>query len=114
MNALKNQVTLIGHVGKAVDFRTIGDDKSLSQFSLATNESYRNAKGELVENTEWHNIKAWGKTAQLMNDFVKKGDMVMVHGKITYRSYEDAQGVKRYITEIVANEFFKMNKTKAA
>lgn len=114
MNALKNQVTLVGNIGKEIDFRTIGEKSSLAQFSLATNESYKNNKGELVQNTDWHNVKAWGKTAEIMRDVLAKGDEVMVRGKISYRNYEDKDGAKRYITEIIVQEFLKITKTKAA
>lgn len=114
MNALKNQVTLVGNIGKDIDFRTIGDNSALSQFSLATNDYYKNNKGELVQNTDWHNVKAWGKTAQLMKDVLTKGDEVMVRGKISYRNYEDKDGNKRYLTEIVVQEFLKLTKPKAA
>ncbi len=111
---MKNQVTLVGNIGKDIDFRTIGEDKSVAQFTLATNESFKNKKGEYVQNTEWHNLKAWGRTAELIRDVLKKGDEVMVQGKITYRNYEDKEGLKRYLTEIVIDQFLKMNRTKAA
>lgn len=114
MNAIKNQVTLLGHIGKDIDFRTIGEKNGLSQFSLATNESYKNNKGEYVESTQWHNIKAWGKTAEIMRDVLKKGDEVMVRGKIAYNNYEDKEGIKRYSTDIIVQDFLKINKNKAA
>lgn len=110
MNALKNQVTLIGNIGKDVDFRTVGDNRSMAMITLATNEYYKNNKGELIKDTQWHNIKAWGKTAELMNNICKKGDEIMIQGKLTYHSYENKDGQKQYITEVIANEFLKMTK----
>ena len=114
MNALKYQVTLVGHLGKDVDFRTVGDNRSLAQLTLATNEYYKNNKGELIKDTQWHNIKSWGKTADLMNQILKKGDEVMVQGKLTYRSYEDGDGKKQYVTEVVISEFMKLTRNKEA
>ncbi len=110
MNALKNQVTLIGNIGKDVELRTVGDNRSLSTITLATNEYYKNNKGELIKETHWHNIKAWGKLAETMNNILSKGDEVMVQGKLTYRSFENKEGNKQYVTEIIVNEFLKMTK----
>lgn len=105
MNAMKNQVQLIGNLGTDPDVKQLDGGKSLARFSLATNETYRNNKGEQVKETQWHNIVAWGKTAELVEKLVKKGSEVAVTGKLTSRSWEDKQGQKRYITEVVMNEF---------
>ncbi|MEL6123738.1 MAG: single-stranded DNA-binding protein [Bacteroidota bacterium] len=114
MNSLKNQVTLVGNIGKDIEFKTFGDDKKLSQVSLATNEYYKNAKGELIQNTDWHNLKAWGIVADRMKDTLSKGDEVMIRGRLSYRNYEDAQGVKRYVTEILVSEFHRMRQAQAS
>ncbi|MFT6808125.1 MAG: single-strand DNA-binding protein [Saprospiraceae bacterium] len=110
MNALKNQVTLIGNIGKDVELRTVGDNRSLSTITLATNEYYKNNKGELIKETQWHNLKAWGKLADTMSNILSKGDEVMIQGKLTYRSFENKEGNKQYVTEIVVSEFLKMTK----
>lgn len=105
MNALKNKVQLIGNLGNNPEIKLLDGGNKLAKFSMATNEVYTNAKGEKVTDTQWHNIIAWGKTADLMEQLLEKGKQVMVEGKLTSRSYEDKDGIKRYITEIVANEF---------
>ncbi len=76
----------------------------MAKFSLATNDFYKNAKGEKVEETEWHNIIAWNKTAELVENFLAKGKEVAIEGKLTSRSWDDANGNKKYITEVVCNE----------
>lgn len=104
MTDLRNRVTLIGHAGKDPEFREFGKDSRLATFSLATNETYKNAKGERVTETQWHNIAVWGKTADFAKQYIKKGSYLVVDGKIVNRSYETKEGEKRYITEIVANQ----------
>ena len=77
---------------------------------MATTESYTNKNGEKTDDTQWHNIVAWGKTADLMSTLLEKGNQVLVKGKIVNRTYEDKEGNKKYITEIVAQEFMKLTK----
>ena len=110
MNALRNKVQLIGRVGQDPEIINMESGKKLAKFSLATNENYTNAKGEKVENTEWHNIVAWGKTAEILAQFAGKGKEIAVEGKLTTRSWEDKEGVKRYSTEVVCNEFLLLSK----
>lgn len=105
MNTIKNQVQLLGHLGKDVELSTYDSGKTKASFSIATNDYYKNNKGEKVEDTQWHNIIAWGKNAELISKILSKGSKVLVKGKLVNRSYEDKNGDKRYITEIVANEF---------
>lgn len=104
MNSLKNRVQLIGHLGMDPEIKTLESGKKLAKFSLATNDFYKNAKGEKVEETEWHNIIAWNKTAELVENFLAKGKEVAIEGKLTSRSWDDANGNKKYITEVVCNE----------
>ena len=110
MNALKNKVQLIGHLGKDPEIINLESGKMLAKFSLATNESYKNAHGEKVTDTQWHNIVAWGKTAQIVEKFVSKGKEVAIEGKVTTRSWEDKDGMKRYVTEVVCNELLMLSK----
>jgi len=108
MNALKNKVQLIGNLGKDPEIITLESGKKLAKFSIATNESYKNAKGEKVEDTQWHNVIAWNKTAEIVEKYLVKGNEVAVEGKLTTRNYEDKDGIKKYITEIVVNELLML------
>lgn len=110
MNAIKNKVQLIGHVGQEPEIKTFDGGKKVANITIATNESYTNNKGEKVENTEWHRITAWGKVAEIIEKYVIKGKEIAIEGKLTHRSYDDKEGNKRYITEIVANELLLLGK----
>jgi single-strand DNA-binding protein len=104
MYALKNKVQLIGNLGNAPEVKTTESGKKLARFSVATNESYRNAKGEKVTETTWHNLVAWGKVADIAEKYLTKGKEVAIEGKLFNRSYTDKEGIKRYATEIQVNE----------
>ena len=110
MNTLRNKVQLIGHVGNSPEILTLESGKKLAKFSIATNETYKNNKGEKITDTHWHNIIAWGKTAELVENYVPKGKEIGVEGKLTTRSYEDKEGIKRYITEVVCSELLLLGK----
>ena len=114
MNALKNRVQLIGHLGQNPELKTFDNDKKMAKFSIATNEVYYNAKGEKVEDTQWHNIVMWGKTAEIADKYLKKGSEVCLEGKLVNRSYETKEGEKKYITEVVVNEMVMLGKKDAA
>ncbi|MFN8266273.1 MAG: single-stranded DNA-binding protein [Chitinophagaceae bacterium] len=104
MYALKNKVQLIGNLGVAPEVKTVSGGKKMARFSMATNETYRNAKGEKVTETQWHNIVAWGKVAELAEKYLDKGSEVVIEGKLITRNYTDKDGVKKYITEVQLNE----------
>ncbi|MBT0607230.1 single-stranded DNA-binding protein [Aequorivita echinoideorum] len=104
MSTLKNKVQLIGNLGNDPEIINLDGGKKLAKFSIATNETYKNQKGDRVTDTQWHNIVAWGKTAEIIEKYVSKGKEIAVEGKLTSRSYDDKDGVKRYITEVVCNE----------
>ena len=108
MNALRNKVQLIGNLGMNPIVTELDGGRKVAKFTLATNETYKNQKGERVQDTQWHNVVAWGKTAELMEQLLAKGKEVMVEGKLTNRSWDDKDGNKRYITEVIANEFLLM------
>ena len=110
MNTLKNKVQLIGNLGNDPEIINLESGKTLAKFSIATNESYTNNKGEKITDTQWHNIVAWGKTAQIIEKYVGKGKEVAIEGQLTNRSYETKTGEKRYITEIVCNELMMLGK----
>ena len=110
MNTLRNKVQLIGNLGNDPEIVTLESGKKLAKFSIATNESYKNNKGERVTDTQWHNVVAWGKTAEIIERFVTKGKEVAIEGKLTTRSWEDKEGQKRYTTEVVCNELLMLGK----
>lgn len=101
---MRNKVSLIGHVGQDPEVKTFEGDKKMARFSLATNETYKNKQGERVTDTTWHNIIAWGKLAEIIEKYVKKGSEIAIDGKLVNRSYTDKEGVKRNVTEIHAND----------
>lgn len=110
MSSLKNKVQLIGNLGTDPEVISLDSGKLLAKFTLATNDYYNNAKGDKIQDTQWHNIVAWNKTAEIIEKYVSKGNEIALEGKLTNRSYEDKDGVKRYITEIVVSELLMLNK----
>ncbi|MCW3103143.1 MAG: single-stranded DNA-binding protein [Bacteroidetes bacterium] len=114
MNALRNKVQLIGNLGMNPEVKTLDGGKKLAKMSIATNETYKNSKGEKVTETQWHNLIAWGKTATIIEKYLVKGSEVAVEGKLINRNYTDKEGVKRYITEIQVNDVLMIGANKAA
>ncbi|WP_100613927.1 single-stranded DNA-binding protein [Confluentibacter citreus] len=110
MSAIKNKVQLIGNLGNDPEIINLESGKMLAKFTIATNESYKNNKGERVTDTQWHNVVAWGKTAEIIEKYVTKGKEVAIEGKLTSRSYETKEGEKRYITEVVCSELLMLGK----
>lgn len=108
MSTLRNKVQLIGNLGKNPEIITLESGKKLAKFSLATNESYKNAQGEKVTDTQWHNLVAWNKTADIVEKFLEKGNEIAIEGKLTTKSYETKDGEKRYITEVVVQELLML------
>ena len=104
MNTLRNKVQLIGNLGNDPEILKLDAGRMRAKFALATNNTYRNAKGEKVKDTQWHTIIAWGKQAEILEQYATKGKEIAVEGKLSNRSYETPEGEKRYITEIVCNE----------
>lgn len=110
MNALKNKVQLIGYVGKDPEVSELKSGKKKATFSMATNESYTNAEGELVTDTQWHYLVAWEKIAQIVEKYVRKGKEIAVEGKLHTRSYEDVNGERKFITEVKCSEVLLLGK----
>ena len=110
MNKFRNHVQLIGNIGDVPKVTDLESGKKVCRFPLATNEYYKNSKGEKVKDTDWHNIVAWGKTAEIVEKYAKKGDEIGVMGKVKTRTYEGHDGNQRYVTEIVADEVLLMGK----
>lgn len=110
MSTLRNKVQLIGNLGNTPEVIQLESGKKLAKFSIATNETYRNTKGESVKDTQWHNIVAWGKTAEIVEKYLEKGNEVAIEGKLTNRSYETKTGEKRYVTEVNCTELLMLGK----
>ena len=114
MNSLKNKVTLIGNLGMDPETKTLESGKKVTHFTLATEDSYKNSDGQRISETTWHNIVAWNGLADIADRFLKKGRQVVVDGRIAYRSYEDKQGVTKYITEIILNDLVLLRNGKTS
>lgn len=111
MSTLRNQVQLIGNVGNNPEITNFESGKKVVRFSLATNEYYRK-DNEKIQQTDWHHIVAWGKQAELVENYVSKGKEIAVKGKLTYRSYETETGDKKYVTEVVISEVLLLGKVE--
>jgi single-strand DNA-binding protein len=114
MYALKNKVQLIGNLGNNPEIKSLDGGKKMAKFSVATNETYKKNNGEKVTETQWHNLIAWGKVAELAEKFLQKGSEIAVEGKLVNRNYTDKDGNKRYVTEVQVNEILLLgDKAKA-
>ncbi|TNE81751.1 MAG: single-stranded DNA-binding protein [Bacteroidetes bacterium] len=109
MNNVKNSVRLIGRLGNDPELKDAGKTK-LAKFSLATNDTRKDADGNKIDETEWHNLVVWGKPAETAAKYLKKGSEIAIEGKLTSRSYDDKDGVKHYVTEVVVREFSFLGK----
>lgn len=99
-----NKVILLGNLGKDPEVRHLENGRAVANFSIATSETYKNKQGEKVTNTEWHNVVLWTPLAEIAEKYLNKGNQVYIEGKLTSRSYEDKDGVTKYITEVVGRE----------
>jgi len=113
MKNLRNSVQLIGRLGQDPEVRTLTSGKKLTTFSLATSDYYKDSKGEKVQDTQWHNVVAWGKVGEIAANYLAKGEEVALEGKLIHRSYENQEGDKRYVTEINLNELLMIGGKKA-
>ena len=100
-----NRVTLIGRLGKDPEVRKLESGATVAKFTLATSESYKDKDGNKQETTEWHNIVMWRTQAEIAEKYLKKGMLIYLEGKITYREYTDKDNAKKYFTEIVCSNF---------
>ncbi len=112
MNTLKNNVKLVGNVGAEPVITNLDNGKKVARFSLATNETFKNSKGEKQTDTNWHTLIAWGKAAEIVEKYVTKGKEIAIDGKLTSRSYETKENEKRYVTEVVVNEILLLGDPK--
>ncbi len=104
MSTLRNKVQLIGNLGNNPEIITLESGQKLAKFSLATNENYKDSDGQKQTKTDWHNLIAWGKTAEIVEKYITKGKEIAIEGKLSNRSYETKEGEKRYVTEVTVNE----------
>lgn len=112
MNNLRNKVQLIGNLGADPEIRKLDNGNVLARMAIATNEVYKNSKGERITETQWHSVVAWGRLAERVENYLHKGSEVALQGKLTHRSFEDNKGNKRYVSEVVLNEFMMLSKKK--
>ncbi len=105
-----NKVMLIGNVGKDPEVRYLESGVAVAKFPLATSETYTNKNGDRITNTEWHNVVLWRRLAEVAEKYVKKGHPLYIEGKIRSRSYDDKEGIKRYITEIIGDNMQMLGK----
>ena len=110
MNALRNKVQLIGRLGQEPEITTFPDGNKIAKFSMATDDSYKDKDGQKVERAYWHNIVVRGGLVKVVESYVQKGQEIAIEGKLTNRSWEDKDGIKRYMTEIVCNELLMLSK----
>lgn len=113
MNTLRNRVQLIGHLGAAPELKTTQNDKSFTTLRLATTDRFQH-NGEWKEDTQWHRLILWNRMAERAAEQLKKGSFVALEGKISYGSYEDAQGITKYSTEIKVLNFITLDKKPVA
>ncbi len=99
-----NRVQLTGNLGKNPEIKTFENGNRLAKFSLATKETYYNREGEKTTSTHWHNITAWGNIAERVEAELQKGSFISLEGKLATRNYTDKEGVKKYVTEIIAHD----------
>ncbi|MBN1985292.1 MAG: single-stranded DNA-binding protein [Prolixibacteraceae bacterium] len=112
MNVLRNSVRLIGHLGDDPKVRKLDNGKTVANFSIATNEIYFDQNGTKQSEATWHRLVAWGKQAEIVESYVKKGSEIAIEGKLTNRSYEAKNGEKQYVTEVLVGSILLLDKNK--
>jgi len=112
MFALKNKVQLIGNLGNKPEVQTTDAGKKIARFSIATNEIYKDSNGEKITETQWHNLVAWGKVADIAEKYLDKGSEVVIEGKLVNRNYNGKDGNKKFITEVQVNEMLLLGEKK--
>ena len=105
-----NKVILVGNTGKEPEYKTLADGTAVAKFVLATTESYRVKSGEIQTKTEWHPIIAWRGLATIAHEYIHKGSLLYVEGKLRHRQYEDKEGQKKYLTEVIADQIVMLDK----
>jgi single-strand DNA-binding protein len=109
-----NKIILIGNLGQDPELRYTSSGVAVASFSMATSESWKDQDGNVQEKTQWHKLVTWRKLAEIVGEYLKKGSKVYVEGRIQYRSYDDKNGVKRDITEIVVDQLLMLDSKGAS
>ena len=112
MNTLRNRVQLIGNLGTAPEIKNLEGGKKMAKLVIATSETFKNQKGEKVTETTWHTLTAWGNQAAFAEKFLETGSEIAIDGKLQNNNYTDKDGVKRYVTNIIVNEFTMLGKKR--
>ncbi len=112
MMNLRNSVQLIGNLGKDPEIKTLESGRKMAKVTIATNDIYKNSKGEKIVDTQWHNLVCWGRVAERMEKYLTKGSEICLQGKLTHSSYKDDKGVTRYSSEVVVHEFMMLSKKR--
>jgi single-strand DNA-binding protein len=112
-NAIRNSVRLLGRLGQDPEVKQIGNGNKVAKCSIATSESYKSKDGEQVSETTWHQLVIWGKQAEIAERLMKKGVEVAIEGKIANRTYTDQEGVKRFVSEVIVQEFVVLTRKEA-
>lgn len=110
MNAIRNRVQLIGRLGQEPEIFSFEDGNKMAKFSMATDDSYKDKEGNKVERTQWHNVVVRGGLTKIVENYVNKGQEIAIEGKLTNRSYQDNDGIKRFVTEVQCNELLLLGK----
>ncbi len=110
MNSLRNRVQLIGNLGSAPEVKTLQGGQKMVKLNIATNEMYKNQKGEMVKDTTWHSVTAWGNNAEIAEKFLQKGSEIAIEGKLKNNTYTDKEGIKRFVVNIEVSEFLMLGK----
>ena len=114
MNALRNKVSLIGRLGKDPETVTFESGKSLTRFSMATHQKFKQKNGDWNEDIQWHNVNAWGPVGERMNNILSKGKKVIIEGRLIHQTYENKEGERKNRTVIEANEFMLLTPNQEA
>ena len=114
MNALRNKVSLIGRLGKDPETVTFESGKSLTRFSMATHQKFKQKNGDWNEDIQWHNVNAWGPVGERMKKILSKGKKVIIEGRLIHQTYENKEGVRKNRTVIEANEFMLLTPNQEA
>ena len=110
MKSLRNQVQLIGRLGADPEMREFSNGNQKVSINIATSDTYKNKGGDQITDTQWHNVVAWNGTGKYIHKYMTKGTEVMIQGKLTHSSYEDKNGITRYVTEVVADQVMILSK----
>jgi single-strand DNA-binding protein len=113
MNSLRNKVQLIGNIGHKPEIISFDNGSKLAKLTLATNETFKNNKGEKQVDTQWHNLIAWGKTADIIEKYLAKGLEIAIEGKLVHETYDAKDGSKKYATKIQISELVMLGKKQA-